>query len=226
MRCVFHATAGFLGRIDSETRCGFWAEEPTDHGFDPGRLIVVDLARTPAAAAAKQIGWEEVQVDDCFTGPNGAVSGTTLGPRWPELRVAGVVYLERDFAASLSGALGPACPPLGGSGEACEYTTAVYWPGTGDPRAGNRYTGHYARILEERGSLARVAVHPPGRSREPEIRPVTMWIDLASPEHCDAGTASLTAIGPGDRPKQGALFLITGQLLLQSHAIQLPEEAS
>ena len=103
MWCVFHAIAGFLGRVDSETRCAFWAEEPVDHGFDPDRLIAVDLARTPAAAAAKQIGWDEVQVDDCFT-----------GPRWPE--------------------------------------------------------------------------------------------------HCDAGTASLTAIGTGDAPKQGALFPITGQI--------------
>jgi hypothetical protein len=60
MRCVFHAMAGFLGRVDSETRCAFWAEEPVDHGFDPGRLIAVDLARTPAAAAAKQIGWRPV----------------------------------------------------------------------------------------------------------------------------------------------------------------------
>jgi len=93
MRCVFQAMAGFLGRVDSETRCAFWAEEPVDHGFDPRRLITVDLARTPSAAAAKQIGWDEVQVEDCFTGPNGAVSGTTLGPRWPELRLASVVYL-------------------------------------------------------------------------------------------------------------------------------------
>jgi len=73
-RCVFHAMAGFLGQVDSETRCGFWAEEPADHGFDPGRLITVDLARTPAAAAAKQIGWEQVEVDDCFT----AATGHTL----------------------------------------------------------------------------------------------------------------------------------------------------
>jgi hypothetical protein len=39
-----------------------------------------------------------------------------------------------------------------------------------------------------------------------------MWIDLASPEHCDAGAASLTTIGTGDAPKEGALFLITGQV--------------
>ena len=112
MRCVFQAMAGFLGRVDSETRCAFWAEEPADHGFDPGRLIA----------------------------------------------------------------------------------------------------GHHARILEERGTLARVAVCPPGRSRQPEARPVTMWIDLASPEHCDAGAASLTAIGTRDAPKEGALFLITGHV--------------
>jgi hypothetical protein len=74
MRCVFHAMAGFLGRVDRETRCAFWAEEPVDHG-----------------------------------------------------------------------------------------------------------------------SSARVA-------------------DLASPEHCDAGAASLTTIGTGDAPKEGALFLITGQV--------------
>ncbi len=48
MRSVFHATAGFLGRVGSETQCAFWAEEPVDHGF-----------------------------------------GTTFGPRWPELRLAG-----------------------------------------------------------------------------------------------------------------------------------------
>jgi hypothetical protein len=40
-----------------------------------------------------------------------------------------------------------------------------------------------------------MAVHPPGRSQQPGAAPVTMWIDLASPEHCDAGTASLTTIG-------------------------------
>ena len=95
MRCVFVGTGGFLGRVDGDTRCAFWAEEPVDHDFDPKRLITVDLARTPSAAAAHEIGWDAVQVDDCFTGPNGNVCGTTLGPRWPELRLTGAVYLER-----------------------------------------------------------------------------------------------------------------------------------
>ena len=68
MRSVFVGTGGFLGRIDGETRCAFWADEPTDHGFDPRRLITVDLDRTPSDAAAGEFAWSEVEVDDCFTG--------------------------------------------------------------------------------------------------------------------------------------------------------------
>jgi hypothetical protein len=97
-------------------------------------------------------------------------------------------------------------------GQPYEYTTAVYWPDTGDPRAGSRYAGHHAHILAEQGTLARVSVYPPGRSHQPHTTPTTMWIDLASPEHCDAGDASLTTIGTGNQPKQGALFLTTGHL--------------
>jgi hypothetical protein len=212
MRCVFIGTGGFLGRIDSETRCAFWADEPVDHDFDPKRLITVDLARTPSAAAAREIGWDDVQVDDCFTGPNGNVNGTTLGPRWPELRLEGAVYLERGFLETLPAALRPACPPAGLNGRVCEYMTTIYWPHLDDPRAGKRYAGHYAEVLEERGTLARVAVYPPGSSQRPNARAMTMWIDLASPEHCDAGPDSLTEIGKGDAPKRGALFLIAGQL--------------
>lgn len=213
MRCVFVGTVGFLGRIDGETRCAFWVEEPVDHGFDPLRLIEVDLARTPSAAAAGEIGWDEVQVDDCFSGPNGAVSGTTLGPRWPEMRLGGAVYLERWYADSLPAALRPPCPPAGADGRPYEFMTAVYWPGTDDPRAGNRYTGHHADIVQERGSLARVAVYPPGTSAGPGARQTSMWIDLASGEQCDAGPDCLTTIGVGpDAPKHGALFLISGHL--------------
>jgi hypothetical protein len=212
MRLIFIGTSAFLGRIEGETRCAFWAEEPVDHGFDPTLLIPVDLALTPAAAAAQQISWNQVQVDDCFTGPNGVVHGSTLGPAWPELRLAAVVYLEHDFWQALPAALRPACPPVKMNGHACECMTVVYRPGGDDPRAGRRYAGHYAQILDERGPLARVAVHPPGTSGNPTTRPVIMWIDLSSPEHCDAGADSLTTIGTGAAAKTGALFLISGQL--------------
>lgn len=212
MRSVFFGIGGFLGRIDSETRCAFWADEPVDHDFDPTRLITIDLALTPSAAAAHDISWDAVQVDDCFTGPNGNISGTTLGPRWPELRLAGAVYLERGFLNSIPAALRPPCPPSGMTGRACEYMSTVYWPHLDDARAGKRYAGHYAEILEERGALARVAVYPPGSSERAHAKPMTMWIDLSSAEHCDAGPDCLTEIGTGEAPKRGALYLISGHV--------------
>jgi hypothetical protein len=212
VRCVFTLVGGFLGRIDSASRCAFWAEDPADHAFDPARLISIDLARTPKAALAGRIAWDEVQVDDCYTGPTGQVSGTTLGPRWPELQVCGLVLLERRFIASLPAELHPASPPAGADGRAYEFVHALYAPDGDDPRAGQRYAGHHAVILEERGTLARVAVHPPGTSTRVHASTFTLWIDLASPEHCDAGPACLTEIGVGAAPKAGALFLHAGSL--------------
>lgn len=212
VRSVFVVTGAFLGRVDGETRCAFWADDPSEHGFDHARLIAVDLVRTPRAAAAAQIAWAEVEVDDAFSAVGGGLGGTTLGPAWPELQMAGVVYLEQGFVARLPPALRPPCPPAGGAGHPHEFTTVVYWPATGDPRAGRRYTGHHAVIIEEQGRLARVAVHAPGTSTDAAAQPQHVWIDLSSPEQCDAGPAALTQIGVGDAPKAGALFLAAGRL--------------
>jgi hypothetical protein len=211
MRTVFVGTPAFLGRVDGQTRCAFWSEEPVDHDFDPTRLIDVDLARTPAAAAAKDIDWSQVEVDDCFSGPNGGVFGTTLGPSWPELRLSGQVYLERGYAEAL-GDRRPACPPHGADGYPYECVSVVYWPDIDDPRAGVRYAGHHAVVTAEQGTVARLAVYPPGRSLRAGVQPVTMWIDLGSAEQCDAGPDSLTTVGVRDAPKQGAVFLICGRL--------------
>src|SRR5262249_21353735 len=94
MRTVFVGTNAFIGRVDGLSRCAFWADEPVGHGFDRRRLIEVDLANTPQAAAARKISWEAVEVDDCIVGAGGKVSGTTIGPRWPEMQLSGVVYME------------------------------------------------------------------------------------------------------------------------------------
>lgn len=202
-RTVFAGTPAYLGRIDGVTRCAFWTAEPVEHDFDPARLISVDLARTPSAAVAGEITWADVDVDDCRGGPD----GSTLGPAWPELHLTGAVYLATAFIDRLPRHLRPA---PGVAGEPYEAQSVLYWPGTTDPRAGNRYAGHCAEVLEQRGTLARVGVHPPGRSSDPASSPVTMWLDLASPEHCDAGPDSLTTVG-GDVTR-GALFLIAGRL--------------
>lgn len=212
MRWVFVGTPGFLGRVEGPTRCAFWSEDPQGHGFDPGLLVEIDLARTPSASAAGVIGWDQVQVDDCFTGPNGAVAGTTIGPAWPELRMSGAVYLEQRFVASLPAKLRPACPPTGASGRVYECLTTAYWPHHDDPRAGTRYAGHHAQIINERDTLAHVEIWPPGRSGDGAAPAARMWIDLTSPDQCDTGPDSLTTIGVGDAPKQGALFLISGHL--------------
>lgn len=212
MRCVFLTTPAFLGRIDGETRCAFWADDPTDHGFDPARLIAIDLARCPAAAAAGDISWSEVEVDDAYSGPNGRVAGTTLGSMWPELAVSGVVGLEAGFAAALVEAIRVASPPAGATGRAYEYMSVLYWPGGGDPRAGLRYAGHHAEIVEEQGRLARVEICTPGSSLSASPVRHSMWIDLSSPAQCDAGEGALTSIGVGAAPKSGALFLLSGRI--------------
>jgi hypothetical protein len=212
VRAVFVTVGAFLGRIDSATRCAFWADDPTEHDFDPQQLIAVDLARTPSAAIAGDIPWDAVEVDDSFNGPNGQVLGTTLGASWPELQLVGLVCLHQQFWRRLPDAIRPTCPPRGANCHDHEFMSVVYWPHTTDPRAGKRYCGHHAQILEERGGLARVAVYPPGASQRPNARPAIMWIDLASPEQCDAGPESLTTIAVGDGPKSGALFLILGSL--------------
>lgn len=219
MRSVFVSTGAFLGRIDGETRCAFWSDEPIDHDFDAARLIEIDLARTPSAAAAGRIPWDAIQVDDCYPGPTGEVIGTTLGPCWPEMQLTGIVCLEEGFRSSLPEALRPACPPDGMEARAYEFTSVVYWPHTSDPRAGRRYAGHHARIVQEQGTVARVAVYPPGTSEHPDAQPVLMWVDLSAVDQCDVGPSSLTEIGTGDGEKEGALFLLSGQ-------VQVPPSAN
>ena len=75
------------------------------------RLIQADLTRAPTAAAANQIGWDDVQVMMATRALTATMGGTTLGPRWPELRLVGAIYLERDFARALLAA--SACLPVG-----------------------------------------------------------------------------------------------------------------
>jgi hypothetical protein len=212
MRTLFVSTGAFLGRVLGETRCAFWLDEPTEHDFDPARLIEIDLGRTPNAAIAGDIPWDAVEVDDCFTGPTGNLSGSTIGPRWPELQMAGAIAVEQGFLERLPPTLRPESPPAYSGGRDYEHESVLYWPHVDDARAGRRYQGHHAVIIEERGSLARVDVYPPGASDSPTAKPVAMWLDLASHEQCDAGPRSLTRIGVGSGPKEGALFLISGSI--------------
>jgi hypothetical protein len=213
MRSIFVGTGAYVGRVDGVTRLAFWAEEPIDHDFDPSRLISVDLSRTPNAAAAREISWDAVEVDDCAVGTHGRLEGTTVGPRWPEMQLVGAVYLEESVVRRLPPAARPPCPPTGMGGRGYEFKRVVYWSHGVDPRAGRRYIGHHAEILEESGKLARVAVFKSGMSDRPDAVATTMWIDLSSPDECDAGPDSLTRIAVGSGAKKGALFLAAGRVV-------------
>lgn len=211
MRCVFVGTGAYLGRLEGETRVAIWSEDPAEHGFDVSRLFAIDLAMTPNAAVMGEISWDAIQVDDLITGPNGS-GGTTLGPRWPEIQTSGAACLEQKFIATLPEALRPPCPPKHMHGRPYEHWSLLYWPHIKDPRAGRRYQGHHADIIDERGGLARVCVYPPGTSDVPNARTFKLWMDLSDPDQCDAGVDQLTQIRVGDGPKSGALFLISGML--------------
>src|SRR5262245_65376428 len=139
MRSVFVGIGAFLARIDSETRCAVWTEEPTDHGFDPARLITIDLSRSPRRAVAGEISWDAVEIDDCYTGAGGVVRGTTLGPRWPEMELVGAIYLEESFLLRLPAAVRPPIPQRGLHGRPYEHKSVLYWPHVDDPRAAMRY---------------------------------------------------------------------------------------
>lgn len=212
MRSVFVSTGAFLGRIDGPTRCAFWSDEPIEHDFDPSLLIAIDLGRTPSAAANGQISWDAIECDDCIVDGSGAVTGTTLGPQWPEMQLAGGVCLEQGFVARLPERLRPAIPPRLMAGRAYEYTTVLYWPHVAGPRAGMRYTGHHAEIVEERGTLARIALYARGMSTE-GVEPALVWLDLVDPEQVDAGPEALTEIGLGAGVKAGALFVASGKFV-------------
>ena len=195
MRSIFVGVGGFIGRIDSESRVAFWAQDPSEHKFDASRLISVDLSLTPKAAAMRQTSWDAVQVDDCFVLANGSIAGTTIGPRWPELRLNGDVYLEESYWQKVPTIARPSS--MQDAGREYEFRTVVYWSHLDDARAGRRYFGHHAEILQEQGTLARVALYAPGTSNRPNARPMTLWIDLSAADQCDAGKDSLTEIGVG-----------------------------
>lgn len=165
MRSTFVGTGAFVGMIETESRCSFWADEPTDHGFDKQRLISIDLSRTPSAAAAREIEWSDVEVDDCIRSAAGTPSGTTIGPRWPELQLVGAVYLEHDTWKRMPQASRPACPPVGADGHDYQYMSAVYRPHTEDPRAGIRYMA-----ITRRSSTSRVRSHSSPSTRRARRR--------------------------------------------------------
>lgn len=203
VKTVFYACSAWVGRIDGETRCRFWSQNPLDNDFDQTTLVAVDLAMTPAGALKGEHDWAKIQIDDPAAA-NGSGGLTTIGPLFPDGRTTGAVYLAEPYWKSLKKPVRPAFPPPGFKGAAYEFMTVVHKDG---PRAGRRYIGMRARIVEERGSKVTVEFLFNCVPRVSKAAP-PYTLDLASLDvepHVSEG--GMTEIGVGDRKKDGALFL-------------------
>jgi len=158
-KAIFYGFGAWVGRIDGETRCGFWPKHPAEVNFDPILLIPVDLSKTPTAAKKGKIDWDEIQVDDFKDGtPSGGV--TTIGPMFPDGATTGVVYLEKSYYERLRPEIRPPIKPQASPQDNCgnnRLTAVVYGEAAGNPRAGLRYHAFLARIVSERKTSALVA---------------------------------------------------------------------
>ena len=213
-KAIFYGFGAWVGRIDGETRCGFWPKHPAEVNFDPILLIPVDLSKTPTAAKKGKIDWDEIQVDDFKDGtPSGGV--TTIGPMFPDGATTGVVYLEKSYYERLRPEIRPPIKPQASPQDNCgnnRLTAVVYGEAAGNPRAGLRYHAFLARIVSERKTSALVAVRNllPATSTDP---PLEHSFDLASAEcdaHLSSGGLTEIGIGPG-KPKNGLLFVELGR---------------
>jgi hypothetical protein len=194
MRTLFTSYPAVVGVISGLSRCSVWIDDPTSLDFDDGHLYEIDLRRNANAAITGKISWAEVEVDNHVN----AGGRTTIGPLWPEGMTMGWVYISDAYMFSRgigldSGMALDALPH--------ERQLVVYHPGGNDLRAGRRYCGFHARVVQRRGDEALVQLFPRGQSREPHM---TQWIDLSSVTTCDAGADSLTTITSED---EGAFFV-------------------
>jgi hypothetical protein len=100
-------------------------------------------------------------------------------------------------------------PPKGSSARDYEYKSALYWPGTLDPRAGSRYIGTHARIASSvpgAPNIFNIDIWVPGTSGTSVKPQVRLMIDLSSIAMCDpqsmGGLTRISAAAPS-----GALFV-------------------
>ena len=102
---LFEGIAAYAGFIVGQTKCKFWAADPTDppisfspaHWLDYGSNLCPQRARGLWQFPANQIPWDLVVVDDhkADGGP------TTLGPLFPTTKVEGGVYFRKTYLDQL-----------------------------------------------------------------------------------------------------------------------------
>ena len=192
-KIVFYGFGAYIGAIRGTTQCDWWADDPASLNWSPNLLVPTNLAKNPAAARAGTIRVADIECDDHRI--DGGL--TTIGPRFPQGKMVGALWLAETYWNSL-----PNKParPTSTDGHDYEHTSILYLDG---PMAGRRFYGLHAKVVGTQGPLSRVLVWHGGRSKiDQPIGP--FWLDLAQVAHpVEPGATQVGVSGP----QEGALFL-------------------
>lgn len=191
-RTVFYGFGAYVGTINGQRVCSWWADDPVNLNWAPSLLVPVDLAKNPASARSGTIPVADVIVDDDIT--DGGL--TAIGPRYPLGRGVGACWIRDTYWNSL----GTNKPPrqVGTTFYDYELTSVQYWDGELGDR---RFFGLHAEILDAQGSLSQVKIWQPGWAKPPSQQVAAIaWLDLSQ-----CSDPNFTTIqSPRDK---GALFL-------------------
>lgn len=163
--------------------------------LNPANKFTINVTATPSSATT-ELEWNSIQADDRgwnfkrapIVVPMDPLTGapvTTIGNGGLNTESRGGLYLESStFAANRAKILADSTavwPPKGY--EEYELTTLAYRndAGVNPTRAGMRFVGFRAHLVEQRGSLVKVLLrwNPDNQWRGP------VWLDLDDPEDCD-----------------------------------------
>lgn len=193
---IFHAFSAYVGQLTGQTTCKFWPDDPSCFGWDITRAFAVDLSKTPSAARAGKIKWEEVEVDDHSI--NAGL--TTIGPLFPGGEVIGGVWLHEQHMKKLG--LDTSNQPQ----HAYDYELRCVLYDC-DPHFGDRrFQGFHARLVgspAQAGSqqVHRLQVWDAGHAKAKGQAPM-WWVDMA-----DAAHPTESTVGSKTAPLEGSLYL-------------------
>jgi hypothetical protein len=195
---IFHAFSAFVGQLTGRTTCLFWPGDPSEKqiDWDLDKAFAVDLSKTPSAARAKKIKWEDVEVDDHSI--NGGL--TTIGPLFPGGTLIGGVWLHDQYMKKIG--LATSSKPQHAHDH--ELRCVVY---NGDKKFGDRrFQGFHARVVgapAKAGSqqVRRLQVWDAGHAKA-KGEAAMWWVDME-----DASDTNESTVGSKSAPLEGSLYL-------------------
>jgi hypothetical protein len=207
IRTVFYGSGAYVATLLGERKVEIWVKDPVIGKYSTSQEFPIDLDKCPSKLSTADRAL--VQIDDGVYAPSEKGDGsTTIGPTYPSQRegaYVGAAYIADIYRDQIQAkGIEIPCPPPGYEDSYdFEFQVAWYWPGTGDPRGGKRYFGHYAEVIKTEGRLALCAIRVAGSLKTS----VNVWVDLSSPDDCDAGPGSLTHLSLEGNVASGSLFL-------------------